>query len=297
MSRRIRFPGPLGTRSYSLLNPDLYFRSGVDAQYSFPQTQLIRLAAPDGIGIEFVITDKEFYLPEFERLPDEDALRICKELDQAKRKETGKPLKGTHLFYHVTLGPQATTHQPFNIRSIQDPVNSAEVDAVVSIDFNWQFHEDDEKGWEITVTGQGSRNFIVLDPNRYNPDFAALSKQDKSLSETAEQAQLQLQLAYAFQSLKAGKFSFSFSLLLQLALGANIQYDPYQASKKITLTWGKGTAAGFGLDIGHSSIKPAKLTLQMTGLGASASGGFFEFSGPTFDQSIMLGVKFEEQLF
>ncbi len=286
----------MGSRSYSLLNPDPYFRSGRDSQYGLPEAQLIRMAAPSGVGVEFVITERDTFLPGYERFPNDQELEICKRLDEAKRQETGQPLKGNHLFYHVTVGPQATTHQPFKIRSIQDPVNSGEIDAVVSVDFNLQFHEDDVHGWELTATAQGSRNFIVIDPNRNNPEFTGLAREDKSRSDKAEQAQLQLQLAYAFDSIPVGKLKFSFSLLVQLVAGATVQYDPFM--KKVGLTWGKGTAGGFGLDVEHSGIKGVKLPLQATGLGASASGNkFFDFAGPTFDQSIFFGVKFETQLF
>ena len=290
-SRRIRYLGPMGVRSFSHLQPDLFFRSGLDSQYGMPSSDLLRLTVPTGIEIEFLITEKNFALPGWERLPDEDALQMCKQLNDIKIKEQGKPLKGSHVFYHVTLGPQATHHHPFSSGSVRDPRNSAEVDAVLSADINVQFHEDDKHGFEFTATVQGSRNFFVLDPNRSNPDFRSLPAEEIKKSLRATQAQLQLQLAYAFNAIEIGKMKFSFSLLFQLVGGANFQYDP--TMKKVALTWGKGAAYGFGLDIEHQSIKHVKLTVQYTQGGSASGDSVFGFTGPTFDNSISGGIKIE----
>ena len=291
MSRRFRYPGPMGSRSYSHLQPDLYFRSGIDAQYSVPSTELLRMTAPSGVEMEFLITQAESALPGWDRLPDKDAAEMCKQLDEIKREQTGRPLNGTHVFYHVTLGSQVTSHHPYRIKSASDPRSSVEVDAVLAADINLQFHDDDEAGWEFTAALQGSRNFIVLDPNRNNPDFSSFTPEDIKRSERATQAQLQLQIAYAFKAIETDKFKFSFSALFQLVGGANFQYDP--SMKKVALTWGKGVAAGFGLDIEHSSISNVKLTLQGTA-GTSASGDRIrDFVGPTVDPSLSVGVKIE----
>lgn len=284
----------MGTRSLSLLNNDVYFHSGLDAQYGLQPTELVHLPGPTEIDVEFVISERSPYEERgFIEVGNDEALKLCKDLDDRKRKDTGKPLKGTHVFYHVTAAPQATTHQPFNVRSVQDPVNSAEVDGTVSADVNLQFHENNKEGWEFTTTAQASRNFILLDPNRYNPAFGSLSSQDKTRSERADQAQVQLQLAYAFNNIHALGLDFSFSvILLQTALAATLQYDPFM--KKVGLTWGKSAAAGFGLDIEYPGLKGVKLTLQALGVGATAGGNrFFDFSAPTFDQSISAGIKFE----
>ena len=291
-SRRIRFPGPLGSRSYGYLQPDLFFRSAADSQYGLPPTDLMPLTAPTGIDIEFLVTEKDSSLPGWDRVPPQDALEICKKLNDVKMQEKGKPVNGTHVFYHVTLGPQATSHHPFSMQTVRDPSNSSEADLVLSADINVQIHEDDDAGFEFTATMQGSRNFILLDPNRHNPDFANLNPADIKRSHAFNQAQLQLQLAYAFKAIEVGKLKFSFSLvLLQLTGGASLQYDP--TMKKVVLTWGKGAAYGFGLDIEHQSIKHWKLTVQGT-QGPSASGsGALDFNGPSWDSSIQGGIKFE----
>ena len=290
-SRRIRYLGPMGARSFSYLQPDLFFRSGLDSQYGLPSAELLRLTVPTGVEIEFLITEKDSALPGWDRLPDEDALQMCKQVNEIKLEKKGKPLNGTHVFYHVTFGPQATHHHPFSTQSVRDPRNSAEVDAVLSADVNVQVHEDDKEGFEFTATVQASRNFIVLDPNRSNPDFKALSSDEIRKSLRANQAQLQLQLAYAFNAISVGKLKFSFSLLFQLVGGATFQYDP--TMKKVALTWGKGAAYGFGLDIEHQSIKHVKLTLQYTQGGSGGSDSVFGFTGPSFDNSIMGGIKIE----
>jgi hypothetical protein len=284
----------MGTRPLSHLQPDLFLHSASDAQYSLPNSDLLRLTAPMGVDIEFLITEKESAAPGWDRLPDEDALQMCKQLNEKKQEEKGKPLKGNHVFYHVTFGPQFTSHHPFKIESTRDPRNSAETDLVLAADVNFHFHEDTEgadDGWELTVTMQGSRNFIILDPNRSNPDYLMLPPEKVSRSLIASQAQLQIQLAYVFKTIKAGKFEFSFSLLFQLVGGATVQYDP--TVKKNILSWGKGGAYGVGLDISHPSVAPFKLSIQCT-QGVSAGGpGVLDFGGPSLDSSCTAGPKFE----
>jgi hypothetical protein len=178
---------------------------------------------------------------------------------------------------HFSIGPQAVYHQPFRHADPRDPLNSVEVDSTAAVDINIVMRDDDAPGFEFTATLQGSSNFVVLDPNRQNPDIS--DPNDLARSEAFNQGQLQLQLAYYFRSFTVLGTKMSFSLLVQAAGSASYQYDP--TKRKAGMSYGLGGAAGLGLDIEldeNTSLSP-QCTVGPTG----AFDGRFNSTGGTVD--------------
>ena len=287
MARYWKRPGPLGSGILTLPHADLSFRSAFDADYSLPRTHLLHVAAPQSIQVEFRCSQREDLGPDYERLPAEHAEEICAKLDAEEEKRgivTPKPLV-RHVYMHFSIGPQAVYHQPFRHADPRDPLNSAEVDATAAVDINIVMRDDDAPGFEFTATLQGSSNFLVLDPNRQNPDVR--DPNDLARSDAFSQGQLQLQLAYFFKSFEVLGTKLSFSLLVQAAGSASYQYDP--TKRKAGMSYGLGAGVGPGLDIElneNTSLSP-QCTVGPTG----AFDGRFNSTGGTVDFTCGVVIK------
>jgi len=292
MGRFWKRPGPLGSGIFTLPHPDLNFRSAFDTDYSLPRSHMLHVAAPQSINVEFRCSQSEDLGPDFERLPEDQAKEICAKLDEEEEKQgivNPKPLV-RHVYMHFAIGPQAVYHQPFKHADPRDPLNSAEVDATVAVDINVVMRDDDEPGFEFTATLQGSSNFIVLDPNRKNPDVT--DPNDLARSDAFNQGQLQLQLAYYFKSFLVLGTKLSFSLLVQAAGSASYQYDP--TKRQAGMNYGLGIAGGGGLDIElneNTSLSP-QCTVGPTG----AFDGRFNSTGGTVDFTCSVVIKGQFEL-
>lgn len=247
MARAWKRPGPLGSGMLTLPHADITSRASFDADYSLPGSHLLRVAAPTHIEVELRCSQRDDLGPDYERIPPSEAAEICSKLDEEEEKRgivKPKPLV-RHVYMHLAIGPQAVYHQPFKRADPRDPLNSAEAGATAAVDINIVMRDDDAPGFEFTAALQGAANFIVLDPNRNNPDVSdpnELLRANHTL-----QGQLQLQLAYYFKSFTVLGTKLSFSLMLQAAGSATYQYDP--TTKQAGMSYGLGMAGGAGLDI------------------------------------------------
>jgi hypothetical protein len=140
-------------------------------------------------------------------------------------------------------------------------------------------------GFEFTAAVQGAANFIVLDPNRRNPDIT--DPNELARSDHAQQGQLQLQLALFLRSFEVLGTKLSLSFLLQAAGAATHQYDP--TKKQTGLTYSLGGAGGVGLDIELNDR--TSFGLQGTVGPTGQYDGRFNPTGPTVDFTFSAGLK------